>query len=280
MTPLPFVTRSVTSASVGFGLTVSRFGPTVPVDPASASVWQPVQPAAPVNTALPATGSPFSAGVVDVVVVGVVVEIVPSTVDGVGVTSSAPPQPATASPRPKATTRAASAKVVRRIGAILHALRTGEPANRRCSDGCEAAPQAFELEGEEELCDAPGKRDDPADDEEDAEQAVHPLPAGRRERDHHELVDPDHERDYAEQVRDRSDRGVVPLEDDKREDEPGDSRDQEEPPAIGGLLEDLAFVEHRLHRSSLVDLPETTGVARPFDRGVRFPARGLPAHGT
>src|SRR6185503_2046575 len=41
MTPLPFVTRSVTSAASGFAW--SRFGPTVPLAPASASVWQPAQ---------------------------------------------------------------------------------------------------------------------------------------------------------------------------------------------------------------------------------------------
>src|SRR5437588_11902734 len=32
----------------------SRFGPTVPVAPAAASVWQPLQPEVPANTALPA----------------------------------------------------------------------------------------------------------------------------------------------------------------------------------------------------------------------------------
>ena len=43
ITPLPFVTRSITSAFGGFAS--SRFGPTVPVAPASFSVWQLVQPA-------------------------------------------------------------------------------------------------------------------------------------------------------------------------------------------------------------------------------------------
>ena len=51
--PWPFVTR-VTTSSVS-GLASSRFGPTVPVAPASASVWQPPQPAL-VKTALPAVG--------------------------------------------------------------------------------------------------------------------------------------------------------------------------------------------------------------------------------
>ena len=52
---MPFVTR-VTTSSVS-GLASSRFGPTVPVAPASARVWQPTQPAL-VKTALPAVGSP------------------------------------------------------------------------------------------------------------------------------------------------------------------------------------------------------------------------------
>src|SRR5436190_1200760 len=43
ITPLPFVTRSTTS-ELG-GLASSRFGPTVPVAPASFNVWQLVQPA-------------------------------------------------------------------------------------------------------------------------------------------------------------------------------------------------------------------------------------------
>ena len=55
---MPFVTR-VTTSSVS-GLASSRFGPTVPVAPASARVWQPTQPAL-VKTALPAVGSPLSA---------------------------------------------------------------------------------------------------------------------------------------------------------------------------------------------------------------------------
>jgi len=36
----------------------SRFGPTVPDAPASASVWHPLQPEAPVNTAFPAAAAP------------------------------------------------------------------------------------------------------------------------------------------------------------------------------------------------------------------------------
>ena len=40
--PLPFVTRSTTSEAGGFAW--SRFGPTVPVEPASASVWHAVAP--------------------------------------------------------------------------------------------------------------------------------------------------------------------------------------------------------------------------------------------
>ena len=62
MTPLPCVTRSTTSVAGGFAS--SRFGPTVPVAPASASVWHDVQPAVS-NTCLPAVASPEgAAGVV------------------------------------------------------------------------------------------------------------------------------------------------------------------------------------------------------------------------
>jgi hypothetical protein len=50
ITPLPFVTRSTTSDFGGFAS--SRFGPTVPVAPASFSVWQLVHPAV-VKTCLP-----------------------------------------------------------------------------------------------------------------------------------------------------------------------------------------------------------------------------------
>src|SRR5690242_12779333 len=38
----------------------SRFGPTVPLAPASASVWQPVHPAEPVNTVFPAAAAPLA----------------------------------------------------------------------------------------------------------------------------------------------------------------------------------------------------------------------------
>src|SRR5262249_40764567 len=57
---LPFVTRSTTRSSGGFFW--SRFGPTVPVAPASFSVWQLAQPAV-MKTCLPAVGSPFTSGV-------------------------------------------------------------------------------------------------------------------------------------------------------------------------------------------------------------------------
>ena len=43
MPPRPLVTRSVTSDAEGFA--ASRLGPTVPLAPASASVWQPPHPA-------------------------------------------------------------------------------------------------------------------------------------------------------------------------------------------------------------------------------------------
>src|SRR5437588_1998391 len=38
----------------------SRFGPTLPDAAAAASVWQPLHPAAPVNTAFPAAAAPVA----------------------------------------------------------------------------------------------------------------------------------------------------------------------------------------------------------------------------
>src|SRR3990172_3172828 len=58
MAPFPFVTRSTTSSRDGFES--SRFGPIVPVPPASASTWHDPQPPS-ANTSLPATGSPAGA---------------------------------------------------------------------------------------------------------------------------------------------------------------------------------------------------------------------------
>src|SRR6478736_9332435 len=83
--PAPAVTRVTASESGGFAW--SRFGPTVPVEPASFRVWQPLHPALR-KTALPATGLPFlyCAGTVTVGAVGTV----PITVSGVGVTTFSP----------------------------------------------------------------------------------------------------------------------------------------------------------------------------------------------
>ena len=69
--PPPFSTCVTTRASGGFSW--SRFGPTLPVAPASFSVWQPEQPEAPVKIALPAVGSPFDDGAEGVVCAAVVV---------------------------------------------------------------------------------------------------------------------------------------------------------------------------------------------------------------
>src|SRR5438309_4539588 len=49
----------------------SRFGPTLPDAPAAASVWQPLHPAAPVNTAFPAAAAPVA---VELEVVGAELE--------------------------------------------------------------------------------------------------------------------------------------------------------------------------------------------------------------
>ena len=95
------------------------------------------------------------------------------------------------------------------------------------------------------------ERPDPHENEQHAEDRVHPLPAGGRDRDREELVDAGDDRDDAEEDRDRVHRREVPLEDEQREDEPRDAGDEEQPPAVGGLLEDLARPEHVVHRSSL-----------------------------
>src|SRR5437762_1044335 len=60
MTPLPCLTRSTTRAFGGFFW--SRFGPTVPFAPASASVWQLVQPAV-WKLCLPSASAPAAGGV-------------------------------------------------------------------------------------------------------------------------------------------------------------------------------------------------------------------------
>src|SRR5205807_2380374 len=57
ITAPPFSTWRWTIANDGFSW--SRFGPTVPVEPAFLSVWQLTQPAE-VNTALPAVASPWA----------------------------------------------------------------------------------------------------------------------------------------------------------------------------------------------------------------------------
>src|SRR3954470_22258758 len=79
MAPAPLVTRATASASGGFAW--SRFGPTLPVEPASCRVWQPEQPALR-KTFFPAVGSPFlyCAATDAFVSVGTV----PTTVDGSG----------------------------------------------------------------------------------------------------------------------------------------------------------------------------------------------------
>ena len=63
--PPPFSTWVRIAASAGFSW--SRFGPTLPVAPASFRVWQPEHPAEPVKIAFPAAGSPFVEGAAGVV---------------------------------------------------------------------------------------------------------------------------------------------------------------------------------------------------------------------
>src|SRR5207237_9779802 len=105
--PLPWRRRSIARPRVGFD--VSRSGPTVPVAPASLSVWQAVQPSV-LKIVLPATGSPFaySGGTVSVVCPGTV----PTTVWATGATTL-PPQPLV-----KRTIRTAS-RPRRRTGATV-----------------------------------------------------------------------------------------------------------------------------------------------------------------
>src|SRR5205085_9401987 len=71
--PFPFVTRSTTSESGGFAS--SRFGPTVPVAPASFNVWQLAQPAPPVKMASPGSASEEVVAAAAVVVEAVVVAL-------------------------------------------------------------------------------------------------------------------------------------------------------------------------------------------------------------
>ena len=113
MTPLPWVTRSRISESGGFFS--SRFGPTVPVEPAALSVWQPPHPATFRKMSFPAAGSP----VLGTVVVGVVgFGTLPMTVCGVAVFVPSEPHPA-ATPASSSTVAAASMRWRRRIGASL-----------------------------------------------------------------------------------------------------------------------------------------------------------------
>ena len=86
MPPPPFVI--CVCAAAKSTLDSSRFGPTVPVAPASESVWQLPQPVE-AKTSLPAAGSPSVAPPPSSLPVGTS----PITVSGVGVASSAPPQP-------------------------------------------------------------------------------------------------------------------------------------------------------------------------------------------
>src|SRR6266852_2297469 len=121
MAPFPSVTRAVALRKSGFDW--SRFGPTVPVEWASARVWQPVQPALR-KIALPAVGSPLSvnAGVAGSSV-GVGSE--PMTAFGTGFTTPWAPHPA----RTTAPARhAAEMRAARRTGARLYS--TGPPGAR------------------------------------------------------------------------------------------------------------------------------------------------------
>src|SRR5207249_1293012 len=103
-------TRSITSEYGGFAS--SRLGPTVPFEPASFSVWQPVQPALR-NTFFPAVGLPFCGPLGVVVVVVVTVVVPPLTASGSAFTVPSPPQPASATAR-KRSASTADARRMRR----------------------------------------------------------------------------------------------------------------------------------------------------------------------
>ena len=103
--PWPLVTRSTVSATSG--CESSRFGPTVPVEPAASSVWQPPQPAeAKIWAPFEASPSTVDGGVSSAVVAS---GSVPTIVSGVGLTSSPPPQPARPADRASRASRSGGA---------------------------------------------------------------------------------------------------------------------------------------------------------------------------
>ena len=116
MASLPSMTNSRTRASLGFFS--SRSDATEPVEPASASAWQPPHPETPRKTALPAARVPGGPGVVSVAA---------GSVDG-GVAASVPPQPAAASAA--AATTSAVARVERPIGVTIPSLDVASSGRR------------------------------------------------------------------------------------------------------------------------------------------------------
>src|SRR6185437_1754257 len=129
--PAPCVTRR--KARERAGLAWSRFGPTVPVEPASLRVWQPVQPAER-NTFLPATGSPclYEAGTFVVFAFG----SVPMTVTGSGAAVFSPgfelSQPASRNPATTRSAEIASTRVgrARRTARVYTAPPPAPPGKR------------------------------------------------------------------------------------------------------------------------------------------------------
>ena len=74
------------------------------------------------------------------------------------------------------------------------------------------------------------ERDDAGGDEDDRQDTVEQLPPAAGEDRRHELEQPGRDCDDAEQDRDRVHRRVVEAQHDQRDDSPGDTEDQEEPP--------------------------------------------------
>jgi hypothetical protein len=99
------------------------------------------------------------------------------------------------------------------------------------------------------------ERPEPGDDEHHAQDAACDLPAPGRDGDLNEFVHAGDDGDDPEQERDRVHRCVVPLEDEQRKDQPGDSGQEEQPPAPS-ILDDLTLFEQRvepLHRASFLE---------------------------
>ncbi len=124
--PPPTSTWCTTIAVSGFSW--SRFGPTVPVEPAAFNVWQPPQPAE-AKTSLPAAGSPCA---LDAAVVVAGVEVVSRGSSSIA--SSSPlecccsrPRPPSSRPRRRARPRSSRRRRGRRPPRTSRCASRGSP---------------------------------------------------------------------------------------------------------------------------------------------------------